>query len=432
MSRNNPRLVPGWRRLWLAPDDVLCDALYRRLWLSVLISSLGGQVTLLALPLTAALLLQASPMQMGLLTAAEVLPFALFSLPAGVWLDRVRKLPVVIGGELVLAMAVLTVPLMWWLGVLGMPWLYLVGFIIGVVQTSAGSAAQIVLTQVVPRERLVQAHARNALASAGAEVAGPGLAGVLIRLLGAPVTLLVDAVLLLFSAVILRGIRVDERLVPRPPGHFVADLQAGLRFVRQHRLLMALATAVGTWQLCQHAAMGVQILHGTRGLGLSEQAIGLCYAGLGAGTIAASMLGGRLSERWGPGPSMVSGFGLCAVGWLLPFVWPAGSAGVAAFAAMLVFTGMGGVLIFINFLAMRQAVTPTPLLGRMTATMRWLILLPAAPGALLGGWIGQHLGLTQALGAAGGVAFVLALLAWRSDVIRGVRALPASVAAEPT
>ena len=182
-----------WLDGLLPRDDLLRQATYRRLWSSILISSFGGQVTLLALPLTAALLLHASPTQMGLLTAMEIVPFVLFSLPSGVWLDRVRKLPVYVVGETALALVVSSVPLAWWMGWLTMPWMYVVGFVIGTVYTTAGSAAQIVLTQVVSRERLVEAHAKNALASSGAEVAGPGFAGVLIRLVGAPLALLVDA-----------------------------------------------------------------------------------------------------------------------------------------------------------------------------------------------------------------------------------------------
>jgi MFS family permease len=172
----------------LDPTDLLRDPIYRRLWISILISQFGGQITLLALPLTAAVLLHASPTQMGYLTAAEVIPFAIFSLPTGVWLDRVHKLPVYVTGELAIAIAVTTVPIAWWLHWLSMPWLYLVGFMIGCVNTAAGSAAQIVLTQIVPRSRLVEAHAKNALAQSGAEVAGPGAAGALIKITGAPFT----------------------------------------------------------------------------------------------------------------------------------------------------------------------------------------------------------------------------------------------------
>ena len=378
----------------------------------------------LALPLTAAVLLHASPTQMGLLTAMEIVPFVLFSLPSGVWLDRVRKLPVYVVGESLLSLTVASVPLAWWMGWLSMSWLYFVGFVIGTVNTTAGSAAQIVLTQVVARERLVEAHAKNALATSGSEVAGPAVAGMLIKLMGAPLALLVDACLLLVSAAILRGIPVHEEPRSAATARFWRDLRAGVRFVRSQRLLVSLAVAVGTWQMCFHAAMVVQILFATRTLGLSEQAVGLSYMGMGVGTIIASVLGNRISRRVGPGPCLVIGFAVCAAGWLLLAVAPASAWGVAAFALMLLLFSAGAVLIFINFLALRQAVTPQPLLGRMTSTMRWLILIPAGPGALLGGWLGEHVGLRAALLFAGASATVLSLVAWRHPVIRGVKVLP--------
>jgi len=410
-------------QLRLAPDDLLRDATYRRLWTSILISSFGGQVTMLALPLTAAVLLHATPTQMGLLTAMEVAPFVLFSLPCGVWLDRVRKLPVYVIGESLLAVIVASVPLAWWLGWLSMSWLYIVGFAIGTVYTIAGSAAQIVLTQVVERERLVEAHAKNALASSSAEVAGPGAAGVLIKLVGAPMALLADAVLLAVSAAILRGIQVQEG-AQLAAARFWPAMRTGLVFVARHRLLITMAIVVGWWQMCHHAALVVQILFATRTLGLSEGGVGLSFVGLGVGTIVASIIGSRISRRLGPGPTLVLGVAICGVGWLLGAVAPASAAGVVMFAAMLMMFGVGAVLIFITFLALRQALTPAPLLGRMTSTMRWLILLPAGPGALLGGWLGEHVGLRSALMFAGVTALVLATLAWRQPVIRMTRALP--------
>ncbi len=428
--------VPMWNFLWrrlpvglrrgftLPADDLLRDATYRRLWISILISSFGGQVTMLALPLTAAVLLHATPTQMGLLTFTEILPFVLFSLPSGVWLDRVRKLPVYVVGETCLAFVVASVPLAWAMGWLSMLWMYVVGFVIGTVYTTAGSAAQIVLTQVVARERLVEAHAKNALASSGAEVAGPGLAGVLIKALGAPLALLTDALLLLVSAAILRGIRVDEQRLPRADAHFWRDLAAGVRFVRSQRLLVSLALTVGGWQMCHNAALVVLILFATRTLGLAEQAVGLSFVGMGVGTVLASLFGNRISRRQGPGPCLLLGIALCGVGWLALSLAPVNAWGVAIFALMLFCFGFGAVLIFINFLALRQAVTPEPLLGRMTSTMRWLILLPAGPGALIGGWLGEHHGLRASLAFAGGAAVLLAFAAWRHPVIRSVRALP--------
>ncbi|MBN8505373.1 MAG: MFS transporter [Burkholderiales bacterium] len=410
-------------RFTLRPDDLLRDRAYRHLWTSILMSSTGAQITMLALPLTAALLLDASAQQMGYLTAMELLPFALFSLPGGVWLDRVRKLPVYVAGELLLAAALLSVPIAHWAGWLGMGWMYLVGFVLGTVHTVAGTAAQVVLTQVVPRSRLVEAHAKNALASSGPEVAGPALGGMLIKALGPPLALVIDALLLAASALVLRGVAVSEQL-QRSSRRFSAELFEGLRFVRGNAVLPTLAWVVGGWQFCHYVAMVVQILVASRELGLSPGAIGLCYVALGVGTVLGSLKGHAISERLGPGPCLVLGMVVTAVGWGVLALTPAGSFGVLAFALMLGLFGLGAVLLFINFLALRQAVTPSDLLGRMTSTMRWITVLPATPGALLGGWIGQHIGLRVSLGVAAATALLLALLAWRSPVLRGLRQLP--------
>jgi MFS family permease len=419
------------QRLALPADDLLRDRAYRRLWASILISSLGGQVTMLALPLTAAVLLHATPTQMGVLVAMEIAPFVLLSLPSGVWLDRVKKLPVYVVGEASLALNVATVPLAWWMGWLTMTWMYVVAFVMGCVYVVAGSAAQIVLTQVVPRERLVEAHARNALASSGAEVAGPGFAGALIKAVGAPVALLLDALMLIFSVAILRGVRVHETLVAPKDQHFWRDLQAGMRFVGGTPLLVAMAAAVGMWQMCHHAAIVVQILFATRVLGLSESQIGLSFVGLGAGTVLASTLGHRVSARIGPGPCLLLGMAICGGGWLLLAVAPTSALGSTVFALMLLLFGVGAVLIFINFLSLRQAVTPAPLLGRMTSTMRWLILLPAGPGALVGGWLGEHVDLRASLAFAGVGSLLVAVAAWRTTLLQTVRMLPEPAPSAP-
>jgi MFS family permease len=413
------------RRLTLPPGDLLRDTLYRRLWISILTSAFGSQITMLAIPLTAAVLLHATPQQMGLLTSVELAPFVLFSLPSGVWLDRVKKLPVYVAGELTIALVLASVPAAWALGVLNIYYLYGVAFVIGCVAVVAGTAAQIVLTQIVPRSRLVEAHAKNALASSTAEVAGPGAAGALIRLVGAPVALLADAVLLLVSVGILRGLKIHEEPGRKVPGQFWAALKEGLDFVWHTRLLISMAVLVGFWQMCHHSAMVVQILFATRELGLDEKQVGLCYVGLGVGTVAAGALGNRISRRIGVGPCLLWGFAICGIGWVQLALVPANAWGIFSFVLMLVCFGLGAVLIFINFLALRQAVTPEPLLGRMTSTMRWLILIPGVPGALLGGWLGEHLGLRWALACGGGGALLLALVGWRFTRLPAQRELPA-------
>ena len=410
-------------QLTLPATDLLRDGTYRRLWTSILISSLGGQITLLALPLTAAVLLHASPTEMGYLTAAELVPYVLLGLPAGVWLDRAAKLPIYIVGELAIAVAVGSVPVAWYFDRLSIVWLCTAGFLIGSVNTIAGSASQIVLTQIVPRERLVEAHAKNTLANSTAEVLGPAAAGALIKLLGPPVALLADVALLLLSALILRGIRVTETLHASRESFWPA-MRAGVDFVRSHSLLLAMAITVGAWQFCNQAATVVQILVATRELGLSARSVGFSYIALGFGTIGASALGHRVAARIGSGPMLILGFVLTGAGWLLLAVAPANRLGIAAYAVMLLLFGIGAVFIFINFLSLRQAVTPAPMLGRMTTTMRWLSLLPGAPGALWGGWLGEHLGLRISLAFAGSTSLLLGIAAWRLTELRRIRALP--------
>lgn len=175
------------------------------MWLSILFSNLGGQITLLALPLTAVFLLDASPTQMGLLTAMEIAPFVLLSLPGGVLLDRMQKLPVYIAGEIVMGLSLLTIPLAWALDLLSINLMYVVCFAIGAVYTIAGSASQLVLTQLVGRDKLVEAYSQNAIAGSMAEVMGPGLAGILIRVFGAPLALVMDALLLIGSVLMLKA-----------------------------------------------------------------------------------------------------------------------------------------------------------------------------------------------------------------------------------
>ena len=285
------------RKIWRSPHHwcrapaTTCSATraYRRLWTSIVISSFGGQVTMLALPLTAAMLLHASPTQMGLLTAMEIVPFVLFSLPAGVWLDRVRKLPVYVIGECTLASSSGSVPLAWWPG-----WLWI---------------AMALRLRLRPRHglhRCRQRRADRAHAGRAARSPGRGACEERARELG------------LRGRGPRPGGRVDQGgrcagglAGRRRAGHglgrdparhrrstssraaerrrhgsaqFWVDLKAGMRFVARNRLLVSLALVVGCWQACHQAALVVQILFATRTLGLSEQAIGMSYTGMGVGT----------------------------------------------------------------------------------------------------------------------------------------------------
>lgn len=408
-----------------APETLWRDSNYRRLWFSLLISAFAGQIGALALSLTAAEMLRATPTQIGILGSMGTIPFVLFMLPAGVVLDRIRKLPAYLFGEVVMSLMFFCVPLAMMLDRLDMGLLYAVAFVGSCVSVVSGTAGQIVLTQLVRRGQLIEAHGRNRVAQSLAEIAGPGLAGILIKLFGFPLAILLNCGLMLWSAVVLRGLRVDDEPAATRPAGFWPELVEGIRFVWHDRLLRTMALSVGGWQIFQTSAMVTQVLFATRELGLSAMAFGFCLAGAGVGTVVAGSWGHRLAARIGPGPAMIVGMAVSGIGWL-QLAW---APGVASFVVMLVCLSGSVVLIFSNLLALRQAITPAPMLARMTSTMRWLTLFPAWPGALLGGVLADAYGLRFPLLVGGLGAILLAVLLWRFSRLRSVRQLGAAGAA---
>ena len=411
-----------FRGLWLSPD-------FRKLWGSLTITSFGTQITNLALPLTAALMLHASPMQMGILVALETLPFALFSLHAGVLLDRVRKLPVVISADLGRALALACIPIAAWFGWLSIEVLFGVGFLCGVQNVVGGAAYQVLLAQMAGRKRLVEANAKTALGETSAALIGPGLAGALIGLLTAPFAIALDALSFVVSALMLRRIK-GRSDVPQVEGATSVwrEIGEGLKLVWENRTLWGLAWLAGLWQFLHHMQIAVLILFATRQLSLSAGAIGFAYACGGLGCVLASVFAERLSARIGVGPVIVAGLMVTAAGWQA-FGLLGGSGWVAMLAlgaAMLVFD-FGAILYAINYLALRQAITPDRLLGRMTATMRFLTVASAPLGSLVGGALATAIGLRGTLLVVGALGLALALAAVLWSPVRQHRVLPTAV-----
>ncbi len=410
-----------FRGLWRSAD-------FRKLWISLTITSFGAQITNLALPLTAALLLNATPMQMGILVALETLPFALVSLHAGVLLDRVRKLPVIIVADIGRGVALLAIPVTAWFGVLSIEILFAVGFLCGVQNVVGGAAYQVLLAQMAGRKRLVEANAKTALGETSAALIGPGLAGGLIHLLTAPFAIALDAISFFVSAMMLRRI-VARNDVPSPSsGTGVwSEIAEGLKLVWENRTLWGLAWLAGTWQFLHHMQIAVLILFATRELGLSAGAIGVAYACGGLGCVLASASAQRLSARLGIGPVIVHGLIIAAFGWQAFGLigGPPWFATIALGAAMLVFD-FGAVLWGINYLSLRQAITPDRLLGRMTATMRFFTVASAPLGSLVGGALATGIGLRGTLLTVGILGLLLSAAAVVWSPVRGHRTLPAS------
>jgi MFS family permease len=409
-----------FRGLWRNPEFV-------KLWASLTVTSFGAQITNLALPLTAAVLLQATPWQMGVLVALETLPFALVSLHAGVLIDRVRKLPIVIAADVGRGVALLAIPVAAYTGGLSMEILYAVGFLCGVQNVVGGAAYQVLLAQMAGRSRLVEANAKVALGETSAALVGPGLAGGLIQLVTAPFAIALDALTFFASALMLRRIRMAHDVPdPGPRPSVTSEIHEGLKLVWNNRTLLALAWLAGLWQILHHMQVAVLILFATRELGLSAGAIGLTYVFGGLGCVVASALAQRLSTRFGVGPVIVHGLALTALGWQA-FGLVSGPVWLATLAlgcAMLVFD-FGAVLYGINYLALRQAITPDRLLGRMTATMRFLTVAAAPLGSLAGGALATAIGLRPTLLTIGvlGILLVAGAVLW--SPVRRHREMPA-------
>ena len=407
-------------------DGLWLSASFRRLWLSLTVTSFGAQITNLALPLTAALLLNATPMQMGILVALETLPFALFSLHAGVLLDRVRKLPVIIAADVGRGIALLAIPVAAWFGVLSMEILFAVGFLCGMQNVVGGAAYQVLLAQMAGRKRLVEANAKVTLGETSAALIGPGIAGGLIHVLTAPFAIALDAMTFFASALMLRRIRAPNDVArDGVNGGVWHEIGEGLKLVWGNRTLWGLAWLAGIWQFLHHMQVAVLILFATRELGLSAGAIGLAFVFGGAGCVLASASAERLSARFGIGPVIVHGLILSAFGWQAYGLigGPPWVAGLLLGMAMLVFD-FGAILYAINYLSLRQAITPDRLLGRMTATMRFVTVASAPIGSLVGGALASQIGLRSTLLVVGVLGLLLSAAAVLWSPVRRHRALP--------
>jgi MFS family permease len=412
LQRLNPaRALNG---LWRNGDFV-------RLWTSLTITHFGGQITFLALPLTAALLLDASAFEMGVLTALEAAPFPLFGLFAGVLIDRAPKLPMIIASDIARGAALLAVPLCAWMGVLSMGVLYATGFLVGLGTVVGWPAYQVFMTERVGRERLVEANAKIGISDSAAQLVGPGLAGALIQWLTAPFAILLDAASFFVSAWILRGIPPGEGDAPKvKPRSVATEIREGLAMIWRNATLRSLAWAIAVWQIFRHAYIAIVVLYAARELGFSAGHVGALWMLAGAGSLAAAGAVDALNRRLGFGATMLAGMLGTGVGWVVVGGAAGGPAAASAiFGAGLALVDFSGMVFFINYLTLRQAATPDALLGRVTATMICLTVATAPLGALAGGWIAEHAGLRATLLMAGaGAMGLVVLLAWVSPLLR--------------
>ena len=408
---------------------------FRTLWLSLTITHFGGQVTFLALPLTAALLLNATPLEMGILTAVEALPYTLFGLFTGVLIDRSRKLRLIILADVGRGLALLMVPVAAWFGFLSMSILYIVGFLVGVGGIIGWAAYQVFMAERVGDEHLVEANSGIALSDSASSLIGPGIAGALIHWLTAPFAILLDAISFFASAWMLRRIPPKESDAPklRATGDRKAawagiwvDAKEGLKMIHGHAVLRSIGFTLMLWNILKHAYLAVVILYATRDLALSPGKIGALFMIAGIGFLSASASCQWLNRRFGVGYVMLIGLTLTGLAWLavasvVVNEWVAIQLGAALFLM-----DLGAMLFFINYLSLRQAATPAHLRGRVTSTLIFLAVSLAPLGSLLGGVLGTWLGLRPTIAICGGSGLLLGLALLKWSPLGAMREMPSA------
>jgi predicted MFS family arabinose efflux permease len=408
------------KSLWRHGDFV-------RLWTGTFVSLFGSQVSLLAVPLTAVLTLDAGPREMGVLNATRWLPYLLFGLVAGVWVDRLRRRPLMIWMDLARAAVVASIPAASLLGILRMEHLFAAAFALGVLSLFFDAGYHAFLPSLVRREALVEGNAKLELARSTAQVGGPSLAGVLVQLITAPLALLFDAASYLLSAAALATIRTPEPPPSADERRSVRhELVEGLRWVFGNPLLRPIVLNNVSRMLAASASSAVYVLYATHDLGLSPTVIGFVLAAGGPGAVLASLTAPRLIGRVGPGTILVLTFAaegffallVPAAGWLTA---PAGAAIVLGAHQLTVWYLL--IAGSVAEISLRQAITPARLQGRMNTTMRSLNWGTVAIGSLLGGLLAESIGIraTQVCAAL----WMIAASGWTLfSPLRSLREMP--------
>ena len=385
---------------------------FLKLWSAQAISQVGDQISYLALPLVAVLTLDASAAQMGLLTAAELMPHLLFSLAAGVWIERrTNRRRLMIVADVARAVLLTSVPVAAWLGILGFPQLYVVGFLAGTAAVLFDISWATMFVSVVPRRDVVEANSKLSATRALSYVVGPSLAGFLVQLLTAPVTLLVDAASFVGSALFLARIEAEEPAIDEDGQESVLEsLRSGFRYVFGDELIRPGLLCTATINLFNFVFHAIFILYATKELGVKPGLLGLVLGAGAVGGIIGAFLAVRIERLIGIGPA----FTLGCVLFPLPLVLvPLASGSEARIIVMLglaeFFCSIGVMILDVNGSSMSYLRTPDRLRSRMAGTFRFVNYGVRPVGALLGGALGTAIGLQTTLwiGVLGALAGVL-------------------------
>jgi MFS family permease len=406
---------------------------FMKMWAGQSISEAGSQVSQLAIPWLAAVGLHATPLEFSLLGVFGFLPFILFALPAGVWVDRLHRLPILIVGDAARAALLLLIPILWATGVLQIWHLLVLEFVIGIFTVFFDVAYQSYLPSLVDREELIEGNSKLQLTVSIAQVGGPSVSGGLIAAITAPYAIVVDAASFVISAAFMLRIRHRETLPEHQEGEerpkMWPQVKEGLHWVVGHRWLRYIATYTATANFCGSVLFAIFLLYAVRSLHLSAVELGVTFAVGAAGSIVGALAANRLQQTFGVGPTIVGTAVFGSFGGILyplaphSFPLPFLMLGQAIFM-------FGAVTYNITQVSLRQAITPERLQGRMNAAMRWIVWGTIPLGTLTGGAIATGTNLKTALwvGAIGELFAAVPLLL---SSVRKIGEMPAPVE-EPT
>jgi MFS family permease len=404
---------------------------FRLLWAGQTVSELGTQVSFLAVPLVAIDVLHASTFGVGVLSSLQTLPFLLVGLPAGAWVDRMRRRPVLIAADVGRAVALGSIPAAWAVSVLTLAQLYVVSLISGVLTVFFDVAYQSYLPVLVGPDHLVDGNAKLAGTESGARVVGPALGGALVGAVGAATAVLADAASFVASFLSILGIRTHEDPVAPTADdgatrlrRLRTEIAEGLRFVWHEPRIRSVAASTGTSNLFAMMGLSIVLVFLRRELHLSAGRIGVLFAIGSFGGIVGAVSAARLAARFGVGRTILWSMVVVGIG-EVSFPLATRSTATALVIAGGLLIGAGGVVYNITQVSLRQALCPPRLLGRMNASVRFMVWGTMPIGAFLGGVLGSVIGLRATLWvAAGGCLGAFLWILW--SPVPGVQVIPAA------
>jgi MFS family permease len=373
---------------------------FLKLWTGETISEFGSQITAFALPLTAVLLLGATPVQMGILSFLAFSPMLFLTLFAGVLVDHLPRRPILIFTSLGQAIILITLPLAALFGFLHIEYLYVIVLCCGVLTVFFEVAYQAYLPSLRAQEQMVEGNGKLEMSHALAQIAGSGLAGGIVQLFTAPLAIVLDAFSFLISATFLCCIHKVEpaKVHHGPQSHIFNEIKEGLQIVLHNRILWSIAVCNATMNLFSNANASIVVLYVVHDLAIKPIIFGFITATGSIGALIGSLVAKPIAKRFGIGPTIIGSVFCYGIGaFFLPLA--GGSSWFVILCLVLCWFIQNMMLIIFNVtqVSMRQAITPWHLQGRMNASMRFLICSALPLGSLLGGLLGTAIGLRSAI-----------------------------------